>query len=152
LIHGTNPSHHLIFCKIFQVTCNCLFNSHHRGFAYGHSLAIIISNASISPNCKNQFVIVAFFQSHGKLMARTTDFVAEGVVERLLSLLPTLAGLKAGRLILSMSATGGQVASSDADSTAAKVDHSSLNDSTPALMCASAICKARGTAAAAADD
>ena len=111
-----------------------------------------MSNAFIVPNCKYQIVIVAFFQSHGKLMARTTDFEAEGVVERLLSLLPTLAGLKAGRLILSMSATGGQVASSDADSTAAKVDHSSLNDSTPALMCASAICKARGTAAAAADD
>ena len=85
-------------------------------------------------------------------MARTTDFEAEGVVERLLSLLPTLAGLKAGRLILSMRATGGQVASSDSDSTAVKMDHSSLNDSTPALMCASAICKARGTAAAAADD
>jgi hypothetical protein len=85
-------------------------------------------------------------------MARTTDFEAEGVVERLLSLLPTLAGLKAGRLISSMSAIVGQVDSSGAVSTAAKEDHSSLNESTPALMCASAICKARGTAAAAADD
>ncbi len=85
-------------------------------------------------------------------MARTTDFKAEGVVERLLSLLPTLAGLKAGRLISSMRAMVGQVDSSETVSTTAKVDHSSLNDSNPALMCASAICKARGTAAAAAFD
>jgi hypothetical protein len=96
--------------------------------------------------------IIECSQSHGKLFARTTNFDDEGVLERLLSLLQTLARLNTGRLVLSNDPIGGEVVPHNAVSTAAKVDHSSLNDSSPALMCNSAICRARGIAAAAADD